>query len=1175
MMNFGRSAIPLVTVLLLSRLAHSGWWDVWQAGMEFDLERARSQALETIAEDPNSADAVAAASWWLANIEDIQEPEEILAMTGDDRDPELGFMLERVASVLGARPPAGALTDAELAGAFGVFSTLDLERDVAPQDSELPPLGTRWFDPAEPFRLLVRTGDGLHGPPRSMIADGVFLVSWTLEVAEDATGWMVIEAQGGFNLEVDGQQIDRRRNCGLVDPGTSWYRIALGRGAHRIRIEVASPDRPQVRLSLLDDQGARLRDVQRVDEAVGTLTNSEVIPMLPPASRALHQRLQADNAAVADLLLASQLARGRGDPEDEYRWIERARAVDTEDPWVALALARYYLREDVGRSGSEHTKTLTGLLREANAIPGSQLFARAVAIRHGRNEDAERILDELITDYPEDSRVLRLWIRESVRRGWVREAEEGLSRLEAELPGSLAVTDLRLEVLASLERWQERQMLLGALAVATPVEPRWISDMASGCLLSDAVAATVNLSSEIEDPDFDVQLVQLLLEAGDYDKAREKLTAARERWGDLRVFDELALLLAADNENEVETVLTAALERDPSNLQFLTLSWRGGQEPFFAPFAVDARDFVAKYRDLGEEVDAVLLLDQAVEKIFADGSSLYYYHGVTRANTPVGARRASTLQPLPDAYLLTVRVLKPDGGEVIPSEIQPGQTGVVLSDVEPGDVVEEEYVAWVGPTGATRDGHLPPYIYRFADPDRAFGLSEYILLVPPTVDLQVDGNFEGLEQSEREWRGLRMLRWRAENVPPMPIEPFAPPAQDLMPWLNYGFGVTWQDVGDAVRDRLLEVMLSSPELREWSRTFLVGETAHDQVESLVGALVETVESGDSDVIVGETAAESFNRRRGNRLGIVATVLAEAGWDVNFVMTRPWTDRGQRLDMPTLDAFPAALLRATWAGETVWFDSREERRGVNHVHPLFQGSDGLVLPLTKPREPVTWIDEIPSFSNPDLVEEMRVRAVVNAEGLAHVDVAMPLRGGQGTRLLERMESIPQNQVEMLFRQIALSLFPGADEVAGYIDEDEPDDLLRLDITIPGACAIEDGFMVCRSLVLGNPLVPSLARLPERTYPLVLRMPIERRLTLDLVPPSDWRVVPRPPRRLDAEWGSVGESLEDRDGSQLSVLRLLLPKQTIPPDSYRDFARFCQAVDELTTRPPRMEPRPSTR
>ena len=60
-----------------------------------------------------------------------------------------------------------------------------------------------------------------------------------------------------------------------------------------------------------------------------------------------------------------------------------------------------------------------------------------------------------------------------------------------------------------------------------------------------------------------------------------------------------------------------------------------------------------------------------------------------------------------------------------------------------------------------------------------------------------------VRQIEGTWRGLRKLDWRAEEVPPMPAEPFAPPAQELMPWLNYGFGVSWQDVGDAVRDRVL------------------------------------------------------------------------------------------------------------------------------------------------------------------------------------------------------------------------------------------------------------------------------------------------------------------------------------------------------------------------------------
>jgi hypothetical protein len=1138
--------------------------------MEFELGTAREHALASIAADPMSADAVAAASWWLANVEDLPEPEEVLAAADNGRDPELGFILERVAARLGARPPAGALATAEVAGAFGVFSTLDLDRDVVPPDLKLPPLGTRWSDPASPYRLLMRTVDAWHGPPRAMMADGVFLVSWTLEVADETAGWMVVEARGGYNLELDGRPIDRRRHCGQVDSGVNWYRLRLSQGVHRLRVEVASPDGPQLRVSLLDDHGSPVKGVKRVDGPREAWADSEATALLPPASDTMLQSLEGGDAPVADLLLAAQLARGRGDPDQEYRWIDRARAADSENPWTALALARYFVATNAGASGFDRARTIIQLAREARTIPGSLLFERRVAVREGRGEDAERILDQLIADHPNDSRVLRLWVREAVRRGWVREAEDGLAKLEAELPGSLAVIDLRLEVLASLERWRDRGNLLRALATATPVEARWIGEMASSCLVDEAVSATTTLAPNVIDPDLDVQLVTLLLESGNIEAAREELERARGQWGELRVFDELGLLLVGGDRKAMEAVLVAALERDPSNLQLLALAWRNGREPFFAPFAVESADFVDEYRDLGTDVDTVLLLDQAVERIFADGSSLYYYHGLSRANTPVGARRASILQPLPDAYILKIRVLKPDGRVVVPSDLQAGQGRVTLSDVEPGDVVEEEYVAWVGPTGASRDGHLPPYIYRFADPDRAFGLSEYILLVPPEVDLQVDGNFEGLERSENRWHDLRMLHWRTENVPPMPTEPFAPPAQNLMPWLNYGFGVSWQDVGDVVRDRVLAVRRSSPELREWGREALVGGTPEEQLRSLVDALIETVESGDGELSVGVTAGESFNRRRGNRLGIVATVLAEAGWDVDLVLTRPWTDRDQRLQVPTLDTFPAALLRVSHGGEEIWFDSREEHRGVGHIHPLFQGSDGLVLPLTDPGRPVERIERLPAFPNPDVVDEIAARAVVDAAGNADVSFSTLVPGAQAGRLLERVESIPQDQVAMVYRQMALALFPGADAVDGEIEKTEEGAEVRLDITVPGACDVEDDELVCRSLILSNPLVPTLARLPERMYPLMLRVPIERQIRLDLVPPAGWQAKERRPRRLETEWGSVTETLEPVDGARRSVLHVSLPAQTVVPEDYRTFARFCQAVDELTTRPPRLEP-----
>jgi hypothetical protein len=494
---------------------------------------------------------------------------------------------------------------------------------------------------------------------------------------------------------------------------------------------------------------------------------------------------------------------------------------------------------------------------------------------------------------------------------------------------------------------------------------------------------------------------------------------------------------------------------------------------------------------------------------------------------------------------------------------------LVVNGVEPGDLVEEEYVARVPATGASRHGHLPPYLYRFADPDRAFGLSEYVLLVPPEVDLQVDGNFEGLEHSERAWGDLRLLSWRAEDVPPMASEPFAPPPQELMPWLNYGFGVTWEDVGDIIRDRLLALLRPSPELREWGQSVLVGDTPEDRLRSMMTKLTETVEAGDRELDLGATASDVFANRRGSRILVAAAVLSAAEWQVDLVLTRPWNERARNLDVPSLDVFPAAVLRLTIAGDELWLDVREESDGVNHINPLFQGSDGLVLPLTAPRRQVELMDGLPVFDNPELVERVEVRASVADNGDARVVFRMPVRGAQAEQLRERIESMPIDQAEVTYRQMAASIFPGANEVRGDIEGHDDETSFVLELIAPGACEADADELVCRELVLANPLVPLLATLPQRRYPLVLRLPIERRFKLELEPPPGWRPADRRPRRLDTEWGSVEETLsETSDGTQTSVLQVEVPAQTVTPDAYPAFARFCQALDELARRPPRL-------
>ena len=148
-----------------------------------------------------------------------------------------------------------------------------------------------------------------------------------------------------------------------------------------------------------------------------------------------------------------------------------------------------------------------------------------------------------------------------------------------------------------------------------------------------------------------------------------ELEAVRRRWGSLMVVDEMTLAVTADDPQARTRALKTAVERSPSSLDLLTLAWRNGETPFFQPYRLSLNEVVTRVDDDIDGVDAVLLLDQAVERVFDDGSSLYYYHGVTRALTPVGARQASRLQQLPDSYRLKVRIHKEDGSVVVPADL--------------------------------------------------------------------------------------------------------------------------------------------------------------------------------------------------------------------------------------------------------------------------------------------------------------------------------------------------------------------------------------------------------------------------------------------------------------------------------------------------------------------------
>lgn len=1175
-----RSILIAVFVVFLSALFGdcASWWEVRQADAQMDLVQARDKALQVIENDSQSADAVAVASWWLGTLDSLPNPGEILEISTHPTNPELAYVLGLIESDLVAMPPAGVLTNAEISGPWGGFGRLDIERGVVPPDTDLPPLGTAWNGPGTHYRVAIASEDGRIAVPPSMLLGGVVLTAWTIEVTDPIDGYLVVEAHADFNLEVDGAGVDRVRFAGIGDPEVSWYRIQMAAGWHRLRVAMAPQGLASVRLSLFDGDTGPVT-LSPVDATGGdhAWAPSTVTPGTPPTTNID----PPGTGSAQELLCAAAVARLRGDTPLQRILLDQALTVAPDEAMVHLAAGTFFLLEPTGEAPEIAAGRAADHLRQSRILPITGLAERLLATRQNRVEDAERLQEQLIEAHPLDVRVLRLRISQAVHRGWPQEAADALVALESVLGPTESVERLRLQVLEGLEQWSEYQDVLHSLATRAPLRRSQIAQLAEGCSIELAVSMIDKLRLRVKDPDLDADHIRLLLRSERHDEARTALDHALETWGifpDLSGLD-LSLILASahavtdpppmEAPSELGHSIPQLLARNPTDLDLLTLAWkRGAAEPFWAPYQVQIAEVTDSISVSEESIDVVLLLDQAVERVFSDGSSLYYYHGLSKALTPAGARQASAMERMSGAYQITLAIIKPDGRRVVPAEINPTSRGISLGEVEAGDMIEEEYVAAVPAISPNVPGHLSPYVYRFADSDRAFGLSEYILLHPPEIDLAVEGLFTGLEITSGSHDGLNFRKWRAKDVPATPDEPFSPPIQELLPWVTYGFGTDWKTVGDNLRNRLIPVVRPTPEIRKFADHNLVGVTPTDHVRSLVSAMLDTVEAGNAILDLSVSAGAALSRGQGNRLGVLAALLISADWDVDLVLSRPAPFAGTHLGVPSADAFTLPLLRARRDSTEIWIDLHEETSGVDHISPILQGSDALILPLSDPGSDVTLLSDLPTFPNPNLEDHTVLEAVVQDNGDAEVVFTMWLQDAQATRFAENLRSVPADRRDAVFGRLVSSLFPGAENVRGESLHHEESLEVRFLMDLPGACVETNGILECRGLNSSSALAPVLASLSERRQPLVLQLPVLRREEVTIQPPPGWKTS-RSARHLTTSWGRVDETIEDTGKPHRSTLVLEIPAVTVAPENYSEFARFCRAVDELVSRPPRFE------
>jgi len=755
-----RTLILLVLQLCLCRLAGAGFETLMDHEMRMEFAAARQAALDTVSRESGSADAVAAAAWWEDNLDNMLRPAEILDAAHPPLQPALALILSHIEADISERVPAGVPATVELSGPWGLFPRLDLERQPFPRD--IPPPGTVWKGPGSHFHLLLKNESGRARTPPSLSFGGDTLLSWRLRSPQDFSGWMAVEIRGSANLAVDGREIDRIRDPAISSPGLRWYRAHFSAGFHRIDVLMSPENAGWIRLNFIDEDG-RPFEWEEAEESPEKCAASELQAADPLSA--------VEGESLAAARLKYHLAAWKEDPPLERRLVDMMLERWPGEDTAHLTAAGFFLLEQTGAGLDKDYERAHRELEASGEIPLKTMFEYLLARMQRREEDAEKFREELVSQSPSDPRVIRLKVDEAISRSWPREAEEALDELEAAVGPNESVTLLRLDVLKSLEKWDERRSLLEDLAEHSPPHSSLISLVADSCDTGEALDIMGKMQQRILHPSLDADNIRLLMRSGDTGSARKELERAFGSWGRIPLFQDLGLMVLKSDSDAWKELLSQALDMRPQDTDLRELGRRNGLlRPFWEKEYVDAHDFLASAEAPENGVDTALLLDQAVERIFPNGSSLYYYHGLTKALTPEGVTQASVLQTMPDAERLQLRIIKPDGRIVIPARISSSGGRIQIDEVEVGDVVEDEYLAPVSSISSAVAAHLSTYIYRFADPERSFGLSEYALVFPEELEINIDGMFEGLKRSEEQDGQLRIIRFRAEDMPPMPAE---------------------------------------------------------------------------------------------------------------------------------------------------------------------------------------------------------------------------------------------------------------------------------------------------------------------------------------------------------------------------------------------------------------------
>jgi tetratricopeptide (TPR) repeat protein len=453
------------------------------------------------------------------------------------------------------------------------------------------------------------------------------------------------------------------------------------------------------------------------------------------------------------------------------------------------------------------------------------------------------------------------------------------------------------------------------------------------------------------------------------------------------------------------------------------------------------RDFLAAKHSY--QAPAVVVLDRAVERVFADGARAILTHSITQVLSKDAIETVGEVQVPQGTEVLALRTRKPDGTLREAEEIA-GKSSVSAPNLTVGDFVELETIEVNEPREASAPGFIGERFF-FQSSEAPLDRSEYILIAPAARALDVDRRADAPVAAET--RGpdrTRVLTFVAHACPQVFAERSAVPAQEWIPSVRVSSGIDLQSWSRFISDRFVRVGRGSPEIRALASDIAKGVKGDRSrlPEAIVAWVRENIEPENNYV---EPATSTLARARGNRAGLILALARSLSVPADFVLARSLlsAEASAPLLPAELDEFRELLLRFPGVDGDRYVDPQIRRAPFDYLYPGYDGAPGVVLGTTQ---------VVKAASGVKNGRNVTLRARLEADGGARVAVTEELSGWPAVEWSELLERTGKDRTKLRqeFEQRWLGQhFPGAQLDALSVEPGEGNHGTRVSYTFKSA------------------------------------------------------------------------------------------------------------------------------